>query len=54
MPKLRFDEFINELRQLARIHPEYASILNSLIDLIKKGKEDSIEEKLRQLKNENW
>jgi hypothetical protein len=54
MPRLRTDEFINDLFQLARKHPEYASVLNPLIDLVKQGKQDRIQESLKKLKNESW
>lgn len=54
MPMLRSDKFVDELRRLAGKHPEYASVMNALIDLIKKGREDRIQEKLREIKDEDW
>jgi hypothetical protein len=54
MPRLRTDEFIYDLCQLLLKHPEYASVLNPLIDLIKQGKQDRIHATLGRLKNEDW
>jgi hypothetical protein len=54
MARYRGDEFIHQLIQLMKFYPEYASVLELLIDQLNQGKESRIKEKLQELREEDW
>ncbi|BAZ23249.1 hypothetical protein NIES4073_41370 [Kalymmatonema gypsitolerans NIES-4073] len=54
MPRLRYDEFIYCLQLLQDNYPEFAELLELLIEEIAKGKLDSLQEKLTILIEEDW
>jgi len=52
MPRLRYDEFIYSLESLQEDYPEFADILQLLIEEIEKGKLEVLREKLTILAEE--
>jgi hypothetical protein len=56
MPRLRYDEFIHSLEILQENYPEFADILQLLIEEIDKGKLEVLQEKLALLveEEEDW
>ena len=54
MARLPKDEFSHQLNQLMRFFPEYAYILQFLIELVQKEKEARIQAKLQRLKETDW
>jgi hypothetical protein len=55
MPGLRYDEFIHSLEILQENYPEFADILQLLIEEIDKGKLEVLQEKLALLvEEEDW
>lgn len=54
MPKLSEDEFICCLKQLIQDFPEYAGILELLIEEIRRGRELEIRRALQMLYDDEW
>lgn len=54
MPQLRYDAFIHSLKLLQYQFPEFADVLQHLIDEMAKGKQQSIRQKLTNLREEDW
>lgn len=54
MPQLRYDAFISSLKGLKNRYPEFANILQMLIDQLEKEKLKISQEKIKNLKREDW
>jgi hypothetical protein len=54
MPRLRYDEFIYSLEILQEEYPEFADLLQWLIEEISQGKIEILREKLTSLMEEDW
>jgi glycine betaine/choline ABC-type transport system substrate-binding protein len=54
MPQLRFDALISDLKRLKQSYPEFANILQMLIDQLHKQKLQILQEKLKSLQREDW
>jgi hypothetical protein len=54
MPLLRYDEFIYSLKILQEEYPEFADLLQRLIEEISQGKNEILREKLTNLIEEDW
>ncbi len=54
MSALRQDLFLEQIKSLKREYPEYANILDFLIEKLEQGKHEKIQQKLKQLRNHNW
>jgi hypothetical protein len=54
MPGIHNDNFLDTLERLSEIFPEYAEILQLLIERIQQGRVDEIKEMLENLNDEEW
>jgi hypothetical protein len=54
MPQLRYDALISDLRMLKQSYPEFANILQMLIDQLNQQKLKISQEKLKRLQREDW
>ena len=54
MPQLRYDAFIQSLKLLQHQFPEFADVLQHFIDEMAKGKQQSIQQKITKLREEDW
>jgi hypothetical protein len=54
MPQLRYDALISDLRMLKQSYPEFANILQMLIDQLHQQKLQISRGKLKKLQTEDW
>jgi hypothetical protein len=54
MPQLRYDALISDLRMLKQSYPEFANILQMLIEQLHKQKLQISREKIKSLQQEDW